>query len=202
MEQGSGVKGWQSRIQYIFAPCEESDSCMVLILNTRGLEHAATAVHSSPGMSVQPDIPIFRFSPASLMGHWLFSMCRGLTSACSFFMGSKGWMSHISSSYTFLPSSLACKDKMEDFCPIQGVWLPHGLCPPSSWNSTSSQNSLVLHPPSSWHQSCFGNKSGVVPPSSWCSTCSQNNSGVHPPSSWHSSCSRNNYWPRSSKKPT
>jgi len=59
MERGSGVKGWQTRIRYIFAACEESDSHMVLISNARGLERAATAVNSSPGMSVQPDIPIF-----------------------------------------------------------------------------------------------------------------------------------------------
>ena len=32
---------------------------MVLILRARVVERAATAVRSSPGMSVQPDIPIF-----------------------------------------------------------------------------------------------------------------------------------------------
>ena len=41
-----------------FAPCEESDSRTVLILNARGIERAITA-HSPSGMSVQPDIPIF-----------------------------------------------------------------------------------------------------------------------------------------------
>ena len=36
----------------MFAPCEESDSRMVLLLNARGIER------SSHGMSVQPDILI------------------------------------------------------------------------------------------------------------------------------------------------
>jgi hypothetical protein len=43
----------------IFAPCEESDSRRVLLSNARGIERAATAVSSSPGVSVQPDISIF-----------------------------------------------------------------------------------------------------------------------------------------------
>ena len=47
----------------IFAPCEESDSHMVLISNARGAERAATAVHLPPGMSVQPDILIFVSAP-------------------------------------------------------------------------------------------------------------------------------------------
>ena len=36
---------------------------MVLFSNARGTEHAATAVRSSPGMSVQPDISIFISAP-------------------------------------------------------------------------------------------------------------------------------------------
>ena len=36
---------------------------MVLNLNARGIERATTAVRSSPGMSVQPDIPIFISAP-------------------------------------------------------------------------------------------------------------------------------------------
>jgi len=46
-----------------FHPCEESDSRMVLISNARAIERAATAVRSSSGMSVPPDIPIFISAP-------------------------------------------------------------------------------------------------------------------------------------------
>ena len=47
----------------IFAPCKESDSRTVPFLRPRGIERAATAVRSSLGMSVQPDIPIFVSTP-------------------------------------------------------------------------------------------------------------------------------------------
>jgi len=47
----------------MFAPCEESDSRMVFISKARGVERAVAAVHSSPGMSVQPDIPIVVSTP-------------------------------------------------------------------------------------------------------------------------------------------
>ena len=43
----------------IFAPCEESDSHMVLLSNERCSEHPATAVCSCHGISVQPDTPTF-----------------------------------------------------------------------------------------------------------------------------------------------
>ena len=100
-------------------PYEESDSCRVLISRARGIEHAATAVHLSSGMSVQLDIPIFVLVLPPLQDVGLVSSCRGLASACSFFMSRKGWMSHLSGSYTLCsPFSLACKDKMEDFHPI------------------------------------------------------------------------------------
>ena len=46
-----------SASQRIFAPCEESDSSMVLISRARGHEHPATAIRSPHGMSVQPDVP-------------------------------------------------------------------------------------------------------------------------------------------------
>ena len=49
----------------IFAPCEESDSRMVLLSNERGLERPATAVRSLHGISVQPDTPTFLASPPS-----------------------------------------------------------------------------------------------------------------------------------------
>jgi hypothetical protein len=55
-----------SATRRIFTPCEESDSCMVLISNARGIERAATAVRSSSGMSVQPDISIFISAPPPL----------------------------------------------------------------------------------------------------------------------------------------
>ena len=47
----------------IFAPCEESDFHIVLLSNAREIERAANAVRSSPGMSVQPDIPSFVLAP-------------------------------------------------------------------------------------------------------------------------------------------
>jgi len=64
----------------IFAPCEESDSRMVLISKARGAECAATAVHSPPGMSVQPDIPVFvsALPPLSAKAkRMFFRSCRG-----------------------------------------------------------------------------------------------------------------------------
>jgi len=36
---------------------------MVFISKARGIEHTANAVRSAPGMSVQPDIPIFVLAP-------------------------------------------------------------------------------------------------------------------------------------------
>ena len=40
---------------------------MVLIPRARGIERAATAVRSSPGMSVQQDIPISVMTPSPLL---------------------------------------------------------------------------------------------------------------------------------------
>ena len=47
----------------IFAPCEESDSRTVLTSKARGIERAATAVRSSFGISVHPNIPFFVLAP-------------------------------------------------------------------------------------------------------------------------------------------
>ena len=47
----------------IFAPCEESDSRMVLLSNEGGLERPATAVRSRHEISVQPDTPTFFLAP-------------------------------------------------------------------------------------------------------------------------------------------
>jgi len=99
---------------------------MVLILRARGIELAATAVHSSPGMSVQPDIPIFiwRRLPRGMVA---FRSCRGLTSACSFFVSDRGRTNCVSGSYTLcFPSSLACKGEMEVFDPnVPLLWYAH-----------------------------------------------------------------------------
>ena len=65
--------------------------------------------------------PYFHFGAASLTGCWLFSSCRGLTSACSFFVGGRDRTSCFSGSYNlFFPSSLACEGEMEDLFPMRG----------------------------------------------------------------------------------
>ena len=43
----------------MLAPCEESDSRMVLISRAKGIERAGTSVRLFPGISVQPDTPTF-----------------------------------------------------------------------------------------------------------------------------------------------
>jgi len=76
---------------------------MVLISRARGNERTATAVRSSPRMSVQPDIPLFVSGPPPLPDGGFFGSCRGLTSVCSFFVSRRGWTSCVSSSYTLFP---------------------------------------------------------------------------------------------------
>ena len=56
----------------MFAPCDESNSWMVLILRARGSEHPGTAVRSPHGVSIQPDIPIsVSLAPPSRDGGFL-----------------------------------------------------------------------------------------------------------------------------------
>jgi hypothetical protein len=69
----------------------------------------------------------FHFAITFLASWCLFHSCRGLTSACSFFVSRMGSVSRVSGSYTLCsPSSLACKGEMEIFRPMRGFWLPLG----------------------------------------------------------------------------
>ena len=74
----------------MFTLCEESHSRMVLISRARGIECAATAVPSSPGMSVQPDIPIFVSALPLSSAKARRRHAAGQRSACSFPMSGRG----------------------------------------------------------------------------------------------------------------
>jgi hypothetical protein len=82
---------------------------MVLFSNARGTEHGTTAVRSSPGMSVQPDIPILISAPPPSRDVGFLDHAEASPLCVVFFVGGRDRTSCFSGSYNLFspPLSLA-----------------------------------------------------------------------------------------------